>query len=105
MRLPLASAWSDAETPISLTRQDALLKFEANADLAHQRAEVHVNGWDVSAKSGIHGSASGSVLTSENESGGRTGPDFLSELSPGAVEHLHVDAPLTEAEARTLVSI
>jgi phage protein D len=103
--LMVARRGSDAETPISLTRQDALLKFEANADLAHQRAEVHVNGWDVSAKSGIHGSASGSVLTSENESGGRTGPDFLSELSPGAVEHLHVDAPLTESEARTLAEM
>ncbi len=92
----------DAGPPLQLTRQDGLLRFEAAADLAHQRASVQVNGYDIARKEGIHGRASASVLASENEGGGRTGPDFLGDLFPDAVEQVHADAPLTEAEARVL---
>ncbi|HQE40710.1 MAG TPA: hypothetical protein PLC55_15550, partial [Zoogloea sp.] len=41
-------------TPLRLTRENNLIRFTVLADLAHQRGEVRVHGYDVAAKEAIH---------------------------------------------------
>lgn len=91
----------DEEEPIPLTTLRELLSFEATADLAHQRAEVHVHGWSVADKEAIHGQAGADTVAGES-AGGRTGPSVLGDLGWPAVEHHHLEAPATGEEARTL---
>ncbi|HZI15779.1 MAG TPA: hypothetical protein VE153_35765 [Myxococcus sp.] len=88
-------------SPIRLSWQNQLMRFEAAADLAHQRTEVRVHGWSVQDKSAIHGTAEKGVLDAE-ASGGKTGAKVLEDLGWEAVEHLHLEAPATEEEARAL---
>ncbi|MCA9605986.1 MAG: phage late control D family protein [Myxococcales bacterium] len=91
----------DARSPVRLSRHVSLIHFEVAADLAHQRKEVHVHGWSVSDKEGIHERAGDEAVASE-AAGGRTGPGILGELGVEAVEHLHLEAPATRAEAESL---
>lgn len=91
----------DGGEPVTLSRVGSLLHFEVSADLAHQRKEVHVHGWSVADKEGIHESAGESEVSAEAD-GGRTGPGVLGELGIDAVEHLSLDAPTTSEEASTL---
>lgn len=92
----------DGGQPLRLTRHGNLLRFEVAADLVHQRAEVQVHGWSVADKAGIHESAGSSEATAEAEGGGRSGAEIVGELDAGAVEHLHLEMPVTGEEARRL---
>lgn len=91
----------ESEEPIALTTLRELLSFEATADLAHQRAEVHVHGWSVADKQAIHEQAGADAISAES-AGGRTGPSVLGDLGWPAVEHHHLEVPATGEEARTL---
>lgn len=91
----------ESPPPIRLSRHVSLIHFEVAADLAHQRQAVHVHGWSVADKEGIHEEA-GEAEAAAEAGGGRTGPAVLAELGVNAVEHLHLEAPTTREEAAEL---
>jgi phage protein D len=92
---------SAADPPIELTRENDLIRFTVLADLAHQRGEVRVHGWDVAAKEAIHESAGADAVRPE-ASGGRLGPEVVAQVFRNAAEDLHLEVPATGPEARTL---
>ncbi|XXY52632.1 hypothetical protein WME91_16000 [Sorangium sp. So ce269] len=87
--------------PIRLSKEDALIHFEAVADLSHQRTEVRVHGWSVADKAPIHEVATGDDIAAESR-GGETGPAVLDDLGWTAPLELHLEAPATAAEARAI---
>jgi phage protein D len=98
-RLQVSTAATEAEPPLRLTRQNQLLRFTVLADLAHQRGEVRVHGWNVAAKQAIHATATTAAVRAEAPRG-RLGPEVVAEVFSGAAEDLHLEAPVTEDEAR-----
>jgi phage protein D len=100
-RLTVTEAADEDETPLRLSRENQLLRFHVVADLAHQRAEVRVHGWDVAAKEAIHETAGADAVRAEGGDG-RLGPDVVAEVFPEAAEDLHLETPATTAEALTL---
>jgi len=89
------------ETPLRLTRENQLLRFNVVADLAHQRGEVRVHGYDVAAKEAIHESA-GVDVARRLASGGRLGAELVTQVFANAADDLHLAAPATGSEARML---
>jgi len=85
--------------PIRLSKEDALIHFEAVADLAHQRTEVQVHGWSVADKAAIHEAATKDEARAESR-GGKTGPEVLEDLGWEVPQHLHLEVPATSEEAR-----
>jgi phage protein D len=100
-RLTVTPAANESDPPIRLTRENELIRFKVLADLAHQRGEVRVHGWDVAAKEAIHESAGTDAIRPE-AGAGRLGPDVVRDVFPDAAEDLHLEAPATVAEARDL---
>jgi phage protein D len=98
-QLKVSTAVSEAEPPLQLTRQNQLLRFTVLADLAQQRGEVRVHGWDVAAKEAIHATAGAAVVRAEAPRG-RLGAEVVAEVFNGAAEDLHLEAPVTADEAR-----
>lgn len=98
-RLKVSNATSESDPPLRMTRLNQLLRFTVLADLAQQRGEVRVHGWDVAAKQAIHASAGMAVVRAEAP-GGRLGAAVVAEVFPGAAEDLHLEAPATADEAR-----
>jgi phage protein D len=98
-QLKVSTAGSEAEPPLQLTRQNQLLRFTVLADLAQQRGEVRVHGWDVAAKEAIHATAGAAVVRAEALRG-RLGAEVVAEVFNGAAEDLHLEAPVTADEAR-----
>jgi phage protein D len=64
-----------------------LRAFNVTADLAHQRTQVTVSGWDVSAKDGVKHDATDSLLGSELD-GGDSGPSILQSALGARVDTL-----------------
>ena len=89
------------EPAIELSRLTELIHLEVDADLAHQRTEVHVHGWSVADKAPIHATSTESDVSAMSP-GGTVGPKLLEELSVDAIEHVHLEMPSTEAEATQL---
>lgn len=100
-RVGVLEAASLSATPIRLTRENELIRFTVLADLAHQRGEVRVHGYDVAAKEAIHESAGVDAIRPE-AGPGRLGPEVVGRVFPDASDDLHLEAPATSAEARTL---
>ena len=98
-QLLVSTAASETEPPLQLTRQNQLLRFTVLADLAQQRGEVRVHGWDVGAKRAIHEAAGPAAVRSEAPRG-RIGAELVTEVFSGAAEDLHLEAPVTADEAR-----
>ncbi len=92
----------DQPEPIQLTRKNELINIQVCADLAYQRAAVRVHGYSVADKTGIHETADASDVRNEADNSGRTGPEIIEDLQPNAIEYLHLEAPATSEEARTL---
>lgn len=85
-------------TTLTLIRGNHLLTASVMADLAHQRSEVVVTGYDASAKDVIDERAGTDTISAEI-SGGRTGPEIV-ERALGASSSIRVrEAALTGAEA------
>jgi phage protein D len=63
-------------TRLTLVQGTDLLSTRVLADLAHQRTEVAVTGYDASTKSAIDERAGGDTVKAES-SGGRTGPSIV----------------------------
>jgi hypothetical protein len=98
-RLHVTPASAESDPPIQLTRENQLIRFDVLADLAHQRGEVRVHGWDVAAKEAIHERAGADAVRGESDPG-RLGPEVVAEVFPDAALDLHLEAPATIAEAR-----
>lgn len=99
--LHLADAASANDTPLRLTRENDLLRFNVVADLAHQRGEVRVHGYDVAGKEAIHETA-GTDVARRLAQGGRLGAELVTQVFANAADDLHLEAPATSAEARVL---
>jgi phage protein D len=109
-RLVQAELWCDGRTlhlrsrprrtgtELTLVQGNQLLSVRLCADLAHQRSEVHVTGYDASAKDVIDERAGADVIDAEI-SGGRTGPKVV-DLALGGSTTLRVrESPLDTAQA------
>ena len=98
-QLKVSTAATEAEPPLRLTRQNQLLRFTVLADLAQQRGEVRVHGWNVANKEAIHASAGPAAVRAEAPRG-RLGGEVVAEVFHGAAEDLHLEAPVSAEEAR-----
>jgi phage protein D len=89
---------SRSSATTTLTWQRELREFVATADLAGQRTEVTVSGWDVAAKTAIKAQATSSVVTAEigNDT---SGISILQQVGARKENLAHV-VPLTTAEAQ-----
>jgi phage protein D len=86
--LHLASRPRRKGTVLTLVQGDDLLAVRICADLAHQRSEVRVTGYNVSARNAIDESATADVVDAE-VTAGRTGPRIV-ERALGASVSLRV---------------
>lgn len=85
-------------TEVTLVLGRDLLSARLCADLAHQRSEVHVSGYDADQKQVVDERAGPDAVTAES-GGGRTGADLV-DRALGTATTLRVrEAPLTSAEA------
>ena len=97
--LHLASRPRRPGTEITLVQANTLLSVRLCADLAHQRSEVAVTGYDASAADVIDEWAGSDAIEAEI-TGGRTGPQVV-EKALGASTTLRVrEAALTGREAQ-----
>lgn len=84
---------------VTLTPGATLLSAEIRADLAHQRSEVLVSGYDASGRQVVDETANSSAVLAE-VSGGRIGPDILDSALQRTPEQWSALVPLTTGEAR-----
>lgn len=63
---------------LTLVQGNELVSLHARADLAHQRADVEMRGWDIDAVTAVTESAGNDVVAAEAV-GGRTGPQIVAE--------------------------
>lgn len=85
---------------ITLTPGATMLSAEIRADLAHQRSEVLVSGYDASARQLVDETANTSAVRAE-VSGGRIGPDVLDTALQHTPEQWSALVPLTTGEAHS----
>lgn len=76
-----------------------LLSFSATADLAHQKTELVVSGWDVGRKEAISRRIGSDALSRES-SLGRTGSSVLREAFGDRVDSANHGSPLDAREAQ-----
>ena len=86
-------------TELTLVRGNRLLSLDARADLAHQRTQVKVSGYDASARDRIDEEVGGDAIQAEI-SGGRSGPDVLSQAFGERVSYRVREVPIVAGEAR-----
>jgi phage protein D len=110
-RLVQAELWVDQDglhfvsrdkrtaTEVVLAEHRDLLACDLRADLAHQRTEVVVSGYDADARAVIEESAGADTVRAE-VTGGRTGPEVLQGAFGDRPATRARDVPLTGAEAR-----
>jgi len=87
-----------AATSVTLVQGNDLLSVRLRADLAHQRTEVRVTGYDAQRREAIDEVAGGEVVQAE-VAGGRTGPEVLRQAIGARATQRSRTAPLTGAEA------
>jgi Bacteriophage probable baseplate hub protein len=97
--LHLASRPNRTGTTLTLVQGSDLLSVRLSADLAHQRTEVAVTGYDASAKTLIDERAEADVISAEI-TGGRTGPDILQRALGASITYRVREVSLTSDEAR-----
>ena len=86
---------------ITLTYRQGLLELSMLADLAEQRTEVTISGWDVTAKEAIEAAATESAISQELN-GHISGVSLLASAMGQRKDHVVHHAPFTSAEARHL---
>jgi phage protein D len=67
---------------LTLVQGNELVSVQARADLAHQRAEVDLTGWDGEAVEAVVETAANDAVTPE-VTGGRTGPQIVAQVFGG----------------------
>jgi uncharacterized protein len=87
-------------TALTLVQGNQLLSVRVCADLAHQRSEVVVTGYDASSKDVLDERAGPDVIDAEI-SGGRTGASLVKKALGGSTSIRVREAALTSAEARS----
>ncbi len=98
--LHFASRPNRAGTSLTLVQGSSDLLFaRLSADLAHQRTEIAVTGYDASAKALIDERAGADVIKAEI-TGGRTGPDILARALGASASYRVREVSLTSDEAR-----
>jgi len=85
-------------TAITLAHGDQLVTVSLLADLAHQRSEVVVTGYDARSKAVINERAGADTINIES-SGGRTGPQIVQRALGGSGSLRVRDVALTSEEA------
>jgi phage protein D len=85
-------------TRLTLVQPDTLLSVRLSADLAHQRSEVAVTGYDALTRRVIDERARGDVVMAEVTSG-RTGPQLVARALGGSTTLRVREAPLASGEA------
>lgn len=90
------------ESRVVLSNRQNLREASLCADLAGQRTEVAVSGWDPSAKQVVDERAGAGVLHMEQSGGGTTGPELLEQAFGARVERFVHEVPLAAAEASDL---
>jgi phage protein D len=100
--LSIGQRSASADPPVRLTNYNELIRFTVMADLAHQRTEVRVHGWDVAGKQAIHETADSDDARAAAGGSGPIGPDILGGIWSDAAEDLHLEMPSTSDEARAL---
>jgi phage protein D len=86
-------------TSLTLVLGNELLAARTRADLAHQRTEITVSGYDADARDTIEEAAGPDAISAE-VSGGRTGPDVLQRAFGDRPSFLLREAPLVAGDAR-----
>lgn len=86
-------------TSLTLVQGADLLSARLCADLAHQRTEIVITGYDASAKAVIDESAGADTINAEI-SGGRTGPQIVQRALGDATSFRVREAALTTDEAQ-----
>lgn len=96
--LHMSSRPRRAGTRLTLVQGNHLLSVRLSADLAHQRSEVAVTGYDALTKRVIDERARGDVVAAEVTSG-RTGPQVVEKALGGSTTLRVREAPLASDEA------
>ncbi len=86
---------------IALVRGGELLRLQARADLAHQRTDVYVSGFDADARAGIDERADESAIAGEIGSG-RSGPEVLKKAFGARASQRVREVPLVVAAATSM---
>jgi phage protein D len=97
--LHFASRPNRTGTSLTLAYPADLVSVRLSADLAHQRTEVAITGYDASAKALIDERAGSDVIGAEI-TGGRTGPDILQRALGASMTYRVREVSLTSQEAR-----
>jgi len=83
-------------TDLVLVQGNELIAVHARADLAHQRADVEVRGWDIESVDAVVEAAGNDTVAAE-VSGGRTGPQIVAQVFDGAtLTRARRDAPAAD---------
>jgi phage protein D len=85
-------------TKLTLVHGNQLLTVRLTADLAHQRSDVAVSGYDARTKKVIDEHAGADTIHAEAQAG-RTGPEVLEKALGASTSFRLREAPLTTAEA------
>jgi len=85
--------------PLQLGRGGKLREFSVLADLANQRTDVVVGGWDVATKTALRHTADDSLIRGEED--GDSGASILSKAFGRRTEVLAHRVPLTAQDAQT----
>ena len=96
--LHMATRDRRAATSVTLVQGNELLAANLRADLAHQRTEVRMTGYDAGTRAAIDEIAGGEVVDAEI-AGGRSGPSVLRTALGERAAHVARQAPLSGAEA------
>jgi phage protein D len=83
---------------ITLVRGNQLIAVQLRADLAHQRGKVRLSGYDATKRDRIEKEAGRDALGAE-VSGGRSGPQIVESVFPGAESWRVREVPLKDDEA------
>jgi phage protein D len=97
--LHFAARPNRAGTRLTLVQGSDLLSARLCADLAHQRTEVAITGYDASAKALIDERAGADVISAEI-TGGRTGPAILERALGASISYRVREVSLRSDEAR-----
>ena len=86
-------------TRLTLVQGNSLIHAVVRVDLAHQRTQVKVSGYDAQTRDVIDEQAGPDAVQSEAQ-GGRSGPDVLQQAFGARADYRVREAPLTSDEAR-----
>jgi len=88
---------------VTMTYGQALHEFSVTADLAGQRTELGISGWDVQAKEGLEEQVGADAIQSELD-GGLSGSELLQSAFGSRVERIVHAVPWSAEEAQAVAT-